>query len=126
MSHPENLAHRCLQRHAPTAQSFAFALARLSSLRTALCLFGAAAAISGCAVDEPARTPTRDEALIHVRLVDHIDYKPGTEAFGLSRCANGVCVVEILREHYPYCLGHELRHVFEGDWHAGHETLEGC
>ncbi|WP_312168694.1 hypothetical protein [Stutzerimonas kunmingensis] len=80
----------------------------------------------GCAIDEPARTPTRDEALIHVRLVDHIDYKPGTEAFGLSRCANGVCVVEILREHYPYCLGHELRHVFEGDWHAGHETLEGC
>lgn len=77
-------------------------------------------------MDDQLRTPTRDEALIHVRLVDHIDYKPGTRAFGMSRCANGVCTVEILRDHYPYCLDHELRHVFEGDWHAGHGTVEGC
>ncbi|WBL59228.1 hypothetical protein LQF05_15045 [Stutzerimonas stutzeri] len=88
-------------------------------------MLGTAVAMGGCAA-EPVRKPTRDEALIHVRLVDRIDYKPGADAYGLSRCANGVCVIELLREHYPYCLGHELRHVFEGDWHAGHETLEGC
>ncbi|WP_312938310.1 hypothetical protein [Stutzerimonas nitrititolerans] len=69
---------------------------------------------------------SREEALIHVRLVDRIDYKPGTQAYGLSRCANGVCVIEILRDRYPFCLNHEIRHVFEGDWHAGRESIEGC
>lgn len=82
--------------------------------------------LGGCASNEPSRTPTRDEALIHVRLLDRIDYKPDAQAYGLSRCANGACVIEILRKHYPYCLGHEIRHVFEGQWHEGRETLEGC
>lgn len=91
-----------------------------------LAVLGLPALLSGCAMDDQLRTPTRDEALIHVRLVDHIDYKPGTRAFGMSRCANGVCTVEILRDHYPYCLDHELRHVFEGDWRAGHDTVEDC
>jgi len=48
------------------------------------------------------------------------------KAYGLSRCANNVCVIEILRDRYPYCLHHEIRHVFEGDWHAGRESIEGC
>jgi hypothetical protein len=108
---------RCAPLIFPPLRSAAGSLASAAAL---------ALLLSGCAADEQARTPARDEALIHVRLVDHIDYKPGTHAFGLSRCANGVCTVEILRDHYPYCLDHELRHVFEGDWHAGHETVEGC
>ena len=70
--------------------------------------------------------PVRDDVLIHVHLVDHIDYQPGAEAFGLSRCANGVCVLQVLRERYPFCLLHELRHAFEGDWHPGRETLDDC
>ncbi len=89
-------------------------------------VLGLPALLSGCAISGAQRIPIRDEAMIHVRLVDHIDYKPGIRAYGLSRCANGVCTVEILRDHYPYCLDHELRHVFEGDWHAGHDTVEGC
>lgn len=84
------------------------------------------ASLGGCASEQTASLPTRDEALIHVRLVDRIDYKPSMEAYGLSRCANGVCVIEVLRDRYPYCLEHELRHVFEGSWHSGRETLEGC
>lgn len=70
--------------------------------------------------------PVRDDVLSHVHLVDHIDYQPGAEAFGLSRCANGVCVLHVLRERYPFCLLHELRHAFEGDWHPGRETLDDC
>ena len=70
--------------------------------------------------------PVRDDVLIHVHLVDHIDYQPGAEAFGLPRCANGVCVLHVLRERYPFCLLHALRHAFEGDWHPGRETLDDC
>ncbi|MCP9338566.1 hypothetical protein [Stutzerimonas xanthomarina] len=94
-------------------------------LAPAAIVYALLALLTGCA-SEPATPVTRDEALIHVRLVDKIDYKPSMKAFGLSRCANGVCVVEVLRENYPYCVGHEIRHVFEGDWHAGHESTEGC
>lgn len=85
-----------------------------------------ALALPGCASNEPARVLVRNDVLLHVRLVDHIDYKPGTQAFGLTRCTKNVCVVEILRDRYPLCLQHEIRHVFEGDWHGSRETLEGC
>ena len=68
----------------------------------------------------------RTEALVHIKLVDSIDYKPGYDALGLSRCANNVCIVEIRRDLYPQCLTHEIRHVIEGDWHKGRETAEGC
>jgi len=87
---------------------------------------GAALLLAGCAGEPIVAEPQRNEAVIHVRLVDHIDYEPGAHAYGLSRCANGVCTVQILRKFYPYCLTHEIRHVFEGDWHHGRETLDGC
>ena len=80
----------------------------------------------GCASQLESPELIRDDVLIHVHLVDHIDYQPGAEAFGLSRCANGVCVLQVLREHYPFCLLHEFRHAFEGDWHPGRETLDDC
>lgn len=81
-------------------------------------------ALAGC--DQTPAQIERTEALVHIRLVDSIDYKPGYIAHGLTRCANGVCVVEIRRDLYPQCVTHEIRHVFEGDWHAGRETTEGC
>lgn len=64
--------------------------------------------------------------MIHVRLVDEIAYRPGHTAYGKTQCANGVCVIEILRDRYPYCLSHEIRHAFEDDWHHGRETTEDC
>lgn len=82
--------------------------------------------LPGCASHQPPPVVLRDDGLIHVHLVDHIVYKPGTEAFGLPRCANGVCVLHVLRERYPFCLLHALRHAFEGDWHPGRETLDDC
>ena len=82
--------------------------------------------LPGCASQFTAPEPIRDDVLIHVHLVDHIDYQPGAEAFGLARCANGVCVLQVLRERYPFCLLHELRHAFEGNWHPGRETLDDC
>lgn len=113
---------------ASLAASAALCEYMLARQRTLWCMLVLAIGLvlSGCAADEAARVPVRNDVLLHVRLVDHIDYKPGTKAFGLTRCANNVCVVEILRDRYPFCLQHEILHVFEGDWHAHRETLEGC
>lgn len=86
----------------------------------ALCL---ALLLVGC---DAAPVPQRDEAIVHIRLVDTIDYKPGYDALGLSRCANDVCVVEVRKDLYPQCVTHEIRHVFEGDWHPRRETTENC
>lgn len=69
-------------------------LARLRTLWRLLVVAGALA-LSGCATDEAARVPVRDDVLLHVRLVEHIDFRPGSTAFGLTRCANNVCVVEL-------------------------------
>lgn len=88
-----------------------------------LCLV-ALFALAGC--DQSTVNIERTEALVHIRLVDQIDHKPGYIALGLTRCANGVCVVEIRKDLYPHCVTHEIRHVFEGDWHTGRETTEGC
>lgn len=54
--------------------------------------------LPGCASHQPPPVVLRDDGLIHVHLVDNIVYKPGTEAFGLSRCANGLCVLHVLCE----------------------------
>ena len=84
----------------------------------------AALLLAGC--DQSPVNIERTDAIVHIRLVDAINYKPGYDAPGLSRCANGVCVVEIRRDLHPACVTHEIRHVFEGDWPAGRETTEGC
>lgn len=86
----------------------------------------AALLISGCVTDDAPPAVLRDDVLLYVHLVDHIDYRSDTKAYGLTRCANNVCTLEILRDSYPYCLQHELRHAFEGNWHANRETLEDC
>ena len=80
-----------MNRTGTVPTSLALRPARPSRLRLITPHFRCAgpALLSGCAMDDQLRTPTSDEALIHVRLVDHIDYKPGTRAFGMSRCANG-------------------------------------
>lgn len=92
-------------------------------LGAVLCL-AALFTLAGC--DQTPATIERTEAVVLIKLVDQIDYNPGYEALGLSRCANGVCRVEIRRDLYPACLTHEIRHVIEGDWHPGRETTEGC
>ena len=70
-------------------------------------------------------TIQRTDVLVHIKLVDHIDYK-GHQAYGLTTCGGPVCEVQILRDRYPFCLLHEIRHVIEGDWHEGRETTWDC
>lgn len=83
--------------------------------------------LNGCAFIEGKPTKTvRDDATFVVTLVDSIDYRPGMDAYGLTKCVGSVCEITLLKSQYPYCLTHEIRHVFEGAWHAGYETTEDC
>ena len=73
-----------------------------------------ALALTGCAsFDGPQ--PRRNEIYAHIVLVDSLPAGVG----GDSLCINGVCTIRILRSLYPYCITHEVRHGFEGDFHAG-------
>jgi hypothetical protein len=66
----------------------------------------------------------RDEVFVHIRLVDAIDERP--DALGLANCSNGVCYIQILRDRYPDCITHEVRHGFEASWHEHRETTDYC
>jgi hypothetical protein len=115
----------CARATALACRHCAYLQARFQAAPCLLVL-AAAMVLPGCASESAPPAIIRDDVLIHVRLVDQIEYKPGTEAFGLARCANDVCVLEILRDRYPFCLQHEIRHAFEGDWHPDRETLDDC
>lgn len=82
----------------------------------ALCLF-----FSGCTLFHTP-PPLRDEAILHIKLVDNLPHGH----YGLSTCADGICSVLLRRDSYPYCLGHEVRHAFEDDWHGGQHSVEDC
>ena len=85
----------------------------------ALCL-----PLLGCETTE--YEPTKDSVFFQVKIVEEIEYKDSYHALALTKCSNNVCVIEIRRYQYPNCLVHEIRHVFEGDWHKGRETTEDC
>ena len=73
--------------------------------------------ITGCTT---THSPRIDEAFMHVKIVDEPgeDWPPRTAAItrGLG---SRVSQIEVLRGYYPECITHEVRHVFEGDWHPG-------
>ena len=78
--------------------------------------------VSGC--DESPKEPNYDEVHVTIRLVDSIENNPST--YGISHCVNNRCLIEIRKDVYPLCVTHEVRHAFEGNWHEGIETTEGC
>lgn len=72
-----------------------------------------------------AKQPTilQDEVFFHSKIVD--DLPRGV--FGRATClSNNLCTIEIRRETYPNCIGHEIVHGHSGDWHKGYETTWGC
>lgn len=71
--------------------------------------------LAGCD-DQPK--PKIDEALVVIKIVDTPapDWPAGAAA--ITRGLNtGLSTIEILRDYYPECVTHEVRHVFEGAWH---------
>ena len=90
----------------------AFALAGLFALVLVL--------LTGC---DSEQKPIIDQALFSVTLVD----EPGTNwpagSVAVTYAAGtGHSRIEILRDYYPECLEHEIRHVFEGPWHDQRTT----
>ncbi|MES2917031.1 MAG: hypothetical protein V4729_00275 [Pseudomonadota bacterium] len=77
---------------------------------------------AGCAGLFDGPRPSRDEVFVHIRLVDDLPHGQ----FGLASCHEGVCSIRLRRETYPYCLLHELRHPFEGNFHEGRHSTEDC
>lgn len=77
---------------------------------------------AGCASLFDGPRPTRDEVFVRIRLVDDLPYGK----FGMASCFQGICQVQLRRETYPYCLLHELRHPFEGNFHEGRDSVEDC
>lgn len=70
-------------------------------------------------------TPTivNDEVFFTSKIVDNLP----RGVHGRSTCySHNVCVIEIARETYPSCVGHEVVHGHSGDWHEGYETTWGC
>lgn len=37
---------------------------------------------------------------------------------------DNICIIYLRK--YPQCLAHEVRHCYEGNWHEGRHTDEGC
>lgn len=90
----------------------AFALAGLCAVMLVM--------LTGCD-DQPK--PAITEALVVVKIVEtpgH-DWPAGSAAITRGS-GTGLSTIEILRDYYPECLTHEIRHVFEGAWHDQRTT----
>lgn len=90
----------------------------------AMCVLALIVLLSGCAsFDAPKPQPIRSKVFIYAELVESFD---NPRQRGESVCMGDFCAIKILRKHYPFCLKHEVRHGFEGDWHPGRQTTEDC
>ncbi|MFV3388414.1 hypothetical protein ACNFCJ_23910 [Pseudomonas sp. NY15364] len=76
--------------------------------------------LAGC---DAQPQPAIKEALIVVKIVDTpgLDWPAGSVAITRGS-GTGLSTIEILRDRYPECVTHEVRHVFEGKWHDQRTT----
>lgn len=93
--------------------------ALLSFTLAALCGV-ALIALAGC---DAQPQPKIKEALVVIKIVDSPgpDWPAGTAAITRGS-GTGLSTIEILRDYYPECVTHEVRHVFEGAWHDQRTT----
>ncbi len=75
--------------------------------------------LTGCAAPMPAPELMQSEFKLSVIFDDKPMHK-GIIRAAKTSWGNGTCVITIQPEYYTHkCLGHELRHCLEGDWHEG-------
>ena len=76
--------------------------------------------LTGC---DAQPQPKIKEALVVIKIVDSpgLDWPAGTAAITRGS-GTGLSTIEILRDYYPECVTHEVRHVFEGAWHDQRTT----
>ena len=66
-----------------------------------------------------------DKTVVVVELVDRVDNR-GSYGMAVWSDDHKRCHVRVLRSIYPHCITHEIRHCFEGDFHAGKESVVDC
>jgi len=75
--------------------------------------------VLGCSLFESKPQLTMTE----FKLVFRFDDRPMPSDKGAVASAgwtDGYCIIRMKPEYYTHrCLGHELRHCLEGDWHKG-------
>ncbi len=76
--------------------------------------------LAGCASTFETPMPARRAMLIAID--PRADLPHGVD--GLATWSDDICLVRL--RAYPRCLGHEIRHCFEGDWHSGRMSYEDC
>jgi len=58
-----------------------------------------------------------------LRLVDEM---PEYWIHGIAEWDNIQCRVTLVRQEYPRCLQHEVRHCLEGGWHGNYYNSDDC
>lgn len=80
--------------------------------------------LTGCALFQAQPVLMQDDFRLKFEFSDDpIPSRNGDVAS--AEWTDGLCIIRVKPEYYTHrCLGHELRHCLEGDWHAGRN--EGC
>ena len=80
--------------------------------------------LQGCGL-VPVHDIKTDRTTVVIDLVDRVDNR-GSYGMAVWSDDHKRCHVKILKSHYPHCITHEIRHCFEGDFHAGKESVVDC
>lgn len=78
-------------------------------------------ALSGCSIFDGPR-PLHSNVTVDITLADHVSGGYAGRAFWFDN----QCQVLLLRDSYPRCLQHEIRHCFEGAFHGAQPSDEDC
>lgn len=73
--------------------------------------------IVGCASQQELQT---HEAFFSIEVTNDV---PGGYATFLTHDSQGQPMLLVKPTHYPTCVTHEIRHVFEGEWHGTDPTV---
>ena len=61
--------------------------------------------------------------MVVVKIVETPGHDWPAGAVAITRgLGTGLSTIEVLRDYYPECVTHEIRHVFEGAWHDQRTT----
>lgn len=93
--------------------------------------------LTACSIGPTKYDRIQDSATVTVHIVDELPVNKTPNVLAETHCMYGKdssgkvvvaedCKIYIKKELYPRCLAHELRHVFEGDWHQGRHSTEDC
>lgn len=93
---------------------------------TLISLFLALTSCKSLPVNTSAAIPLPDTTKEYTFKLHLVDDMNGYQGLHLLEKTTGVHHIWLLKKKYPYCLQHEIRHVLEGNFHAGRSSLDDC